>query len=328
MSGILATFGASTEDTYGTYKTPDHWLEVVQEGFKLKTGRIESKSLGRGNMLRADRWVVDRQGAAGSLDLELRGTGFEFWMQHMLGNVTTVANSDGTTTFLGTRGPLNGKSFTFVVNRPDITGTLHPFAYVGCKVTDWEIDAAVGSLLAAKLSVEAKDEDVTQPVAAANYPATPSELLACNAATIQIGGVSVDVQKWTIKGVNNLDVSRRFLSASGTGVKEALESGMRTITVSADIEFNDMTMYNRAASMTRAGALASFSATFAGHETIGTGSAVPSLSFTMPAVRIDGDAPTVTGPQLIKWTVSGQVLVPTTGSEPLTAMYTTTDATV
>jgi hypothetical protein len=59
---------------------------------------------------------------------------------------------------------------TMQVGTPDVSGTVRPFDYTGCKITDWEFDAGLDALLMLNLGIDAQNEDTAQTLATASYP--------------------------------------------------------------------------------------------------------------------------------------------------------------
>ena len=77
-SGIAGSFGYGADTTWGTYKAPDHFVEVVSESLKLQIDRIESKGIRASNrVLRSDRWVANKKGISALSLSRMLGIGYK-----------------------------------------------------------------------------------------------------------------------------------------------------------------------------------------------------------------------------------------------------------
>lgn len=325
MTGVLAQLGVVNESTYGTAVTPTKFYEFADESLALDVQRIESEGLRTGSRAaRSDRFVVNRKGAAGDATIPVLSKGFGWWLKHMLGTVATTGPTDTAYTHTGTVGSLDGSFFTCQVGRPFLgSATVQPFTYKGCKIPEWELACDVDGLLEAKLSIDARDEDTSTGLASATFPAN-AEVLSFAGGALTIGGSSVPVSKFSVKGKNELRTDRHYLQGS-TLKNEPVENGLREYLFELEADFDSLTQYNRYVSATAAGALAQIVATFTGAILIGT-TTYPSLTITIPAARFDGVAQNVDGPEALTQKLSGKGLFDGTSS-PVTLAYVTSDAT-
>ena len=312
---------------------PSRFTTFLKESMKLNAARIESAGVGANRRVQSStRFVVDRQGAAGTLSVEVESKGFGFWLNKLVGPVVTTGPTDSAymhTASFATGGPpgLLGNSFLFqgTVVAPGGPATELVKTYIGCKVTGWTVNFAVGQLLTIDVDIDAMDENYTITKATASYSANP-ELFSYAGATIQFAGTTWDVVKsGTIKADLGLAVDRRFARAN-TLQKEPAEQTMRVITVNLDGEFdNVLTAYNKYATSVASQTVAQLNLAFVGKILIGV-STYPSLTFNIPVARFDGDTPTTDGPGLPTQHVTAKALWDGSTS-PLTMAYVTTDAT-
>lgn len=337
--GAISVHGTISASDYGSTisgatitPAPSRFATFLKEDMRLQNGRIISQGIGANRRVQAStRGVVDRQGASGSLSVEVESKGFGFWLKHMVGPVVTTGPTDSaythTASFPTTLPGMLGNSF-------NLQGTVVPVGggggelvktYIGCKVTGWQLDFSVGQFVTVQLMIDAMDELRNITKATATYSASP-ELLAYTGGTIQIAGATWDViEKGSVKVDLGYKLDRRYVRAS-TLKKEPAEANWRTVTVDLEGEFdNAIAAYNRYADTTYANALVQLNLAFVGQILIGA-STYPSLTLNIPVSRLDGETPTTDGPGIPKQKVTAEAMYDGSNS-PLTIAYVTTDAT-
>lgn len=325
MTTLNTQLGVANESTYGTPVTPTRFFEYNTESLSAPSAYVESRALRTGTRtLRSDRFEPYRNGAAGQVTFDVPTKGFGFWLQHMLGAVSSSAVVDANTTHTGTEGSLLGDFFTLQLNKPlHPTGTSQAFTYHGCKVVGWELACDVEGVLTCSLDIDAEDEDNSTALAVASYP-TDYRIFSFAGASITIGGSAIDVSAFRCGANLALDVDRRYMRANPLK-REPTENGMREYTWNATVDFADLTQYNRVVSATRAGSLAQIVATFDGPVAHG-GTTLPRLTVTIPAARFDEGTPNVSGPEGLTLDLGGIATFDGTNS-PVSIAYRTTDAT-
>jgi hypothetical protein len=321
-SGLAAQLGFAAESTVGTYATPDHFTEMLQESLKLQIERIESKAIRASNrVLRSDRWVANKKGVSGDVQFEVANKGFGLLFKHMLGAATVTTPTGATDTRLQTftLDDMDGLSLTVQVGRPDTSGTVQPFSYLGCKVTSWELSNAVDGLLALTLSFDGMDEDTSQDLESVSYP-TSQELLSFVGGSIKIADSAYDVTSFSVKGDNGLKTDRYFIRDS-TLKREQLPAQMVELSGQIASEFGGTTAYERFTE----GTMASIEALWQG-STI-EGSFKYQVKVTLPKCRFDGETPNVGGPDILEQPLPFKALYDGT-NEPITIEVQTTDTAV
>lgn len=325
MTTLNTQLGVKTETTYGTAVTVDKFFEFNSESIATAMGRVQSSGLRSGTrVMREDRFEPYPMGAAGNITLDVPTKGFGFWLTHMLGAIATGTVVDSNFAHTATVGTLLAKSFTAQVNRPlNPAGTNQAFTFEGGKVTSWELSCDAEGVLVASIDCDFEAVATGTALATASYPAD-WRIFSFAGATITLGGTTTCVKNFTVGMDNGLKTGDRFLCGSSLQ-HEPKEDAMRQITWSCEPEFSSLTEYNRFASTTRAGALAAIVATFNG-PIAHAGTTLPSLVVTLPAARWDEGNVNVGGPEALMQPLSGVALTPTSG-EPISVVYTTTDAT-
>lgn len=322
-SGIAGQFGYAAETTWGTYKAPDHFVEVVSESLALQIERIASAGIrASSRVARSDRWVANKKGVTGQLSFEVASKGFGLWLKHMLGAQSSGTASGGTNAkkYTSTIGDPFGLGLTVQVGRPDDTGTVQPFSYKGCKITDWELSNSVDGLLMLASTLDGQDEDTAQSLAAASYPSS-SELLSFVGGSVTIAGSSVaTVHDIKITGKNALKTDRYGLRTS-TLKKEPIANGFVEVSGEITTEFESLTAYNRFVNGTQVAVVADWLG-----QTALEGSIFAELKATMPVCRFDGTTPNLNGHDMLVQTLPFVALYD--GSqEPITIDYVSLDAT-
>lgn len=325
MTSSLAQLGYAEETTYGTPVTVTRFAEFNSCSVELARSVVQSAGLRRSRRLpRSDRFMPYTVGAAGTIELDVPTKGFGLFLEHMLGSISTGTITDSNYTHTATIGDLDGKSLTIQAGKPRVgSATVDPYTWHGCKFTGWTLSMDVDGILVASLDVDAEDEDNSNALATASYPAD-TRVFTFNGCAVTIAGDSFEATSWSLQAENTLDTERRFLT--GTSLKkEPLENGDRAFTVSLEAEYKDLTQYNRYKSATAAGMLGAIVATFTGPVAHG-GATFPQIVVTVPAGRFDSVSQPISGPEKITQSISAMAM--DNGSDqPVTITYRTVDAT-
>jgi hypothetical protein len=349
-AGLAAQFGIATEATNGTQVVVTRFHEFNSETMAMKKNPVQGVGLragatgsgggpgaGTGLFKRTSRRVIGSWEAAGGVNLDVPFQGLGLLLEHMLGAYTPgtvggtnnplVVQQASTAAYLQTYAPgsLAGKTFTAQIGKPDATGVVRPFTYVGCKVIDWELICQLNQFTKLQVGIDAWQEltpdnpqntTAGEALASAVYT-TGQQFFHFRQGTIYNGGslatasgvttlstpaAAARVKSATIKVVNPLDVARFFLAGTGgtggsgvAGVKgEQLENHFRDITGQLDVEFFS---------------LAAYYDTFAGDTTstlelIFTGPIIAStyaytLGILIPNIKLNGGTPPVAGPGIL-----------------------------
>lgn len=324
MGAMSDQLGTKNETGYNIPSVVDRFFEFESESIADSYGRTEGDPLRVGSaFVRQDRFTPYYAGAAGSLQMTVMSKGFGWWLQHMLGAVSTgTVGGDGQYVHTGTEGTLYGKSFTLQVNRPfHPSGTNQPFTFAGGKVTEWTLSNSVDGNLLADLSLDFASVSTATALATAAYPSS-MEPFTWAGGYVTIGGSNYDITEISIQGSNGYDTERRQIRAN-TAKKEPT-SARREASFSISADFDSLTQRNRAAADTRAGALAAITATWVAPTAIG-GTTYPTITVTIPAARFDEWSGAREGSDAISQTLGGAVRYDGSSS-PITIAYTSADS--
>lgn len=319
-SGIGAQLGFKAESTYGTGVTVDRFVEFVSESLKLDISRNESKGLRSGQRLqRFDHWAAGKRSASGDIEFEVANKGFGLLLTTMgLGAVTTTADGAGYK-HRGTIGDLYGDMMTIQVGRPDVSGTVQPFSYLGCKIAEWELSQDIDEFLKLTTKIDARDETTVTALATATAPSV-TELFHWGGFSMTVAGASFEPTSFKVSCNNGLKTDRHHLRGA-TLKKEPIEEKMREITFEMDGEFESLTAYNRYVNGTDTAIVATWVCT----STYDTAKPFK-IVLTMEGTRWDGETPVVGDAGVLAQPMKGVVLDDAT-SPTFTLDYYTSDAT-
>lgn len=324
-SGLASQFGLGDETTYGTYAAPTRFLEFENETMALQQEFAESPGMRASNRVqRTDRVRVNKTGATGSVQFPAVQTkGFGLLFKAMVGKAAVVTTTSGGTNsrdLTYTLGDPYGLSSTLQVGRPDVSGTVQPFSYLGCKVTSWTLSNDASGYVSLGTDWFAQDETTSQSLASASYASGTVEDLFYQDGTLNVASGAVSVTNVEITGSTAIATDRRFIRSS-TLVKEPIIAGMYEVTGSFTMEFESLTQYNRFTGNT----IGQLDVTWTAPTAI-EASIFPALKVTLPKVQFRGTTPNVSGPGIVTMTAPFKALYDGS-NEPITILYRTADTT-
>jgi len=308
-SGLAGQLSLAKETVaYGTRAAPVAWYEFNSETLQLARNRLMSRGLRAGRTFQSSSRVSTvSRGASGNVALEVMNKEFGRWLDLLHGNAVTPAQQGGTTAYrqthnIGTTDP--SKSATIQVGKPGTAGTVHPYEYEGCMVTDYEFSCEAGGFLEATFGIDAEDRTTSQTLGTPSYP---SSLLTYDFS---------DVTVCTVNGVSTLDVfsgfnlsgelpraDDRFRLGSGQTKLKPILNDYTAATLTLSGEFKNLTHQ----------ALYDADTIFPVVITFDSGVAAGGannylIRFTMQACQIRGEDPTVGGPDLVTQDLAMDVL--------------------
>lgn len=303
-AGLGGQFGYVSETTVGTLVTVDKFLPVTAPEIEQEIERLDSQGLRAGRLITA-AWKPGSRTIGGTVETELWNTDIATLFRHMFGAVS-VATNGGQWNYTYTPADLTGESMTIQVGKPDITGTVRPFTWGGCKVGSWTLTAEVGSLVMLSLDIVGMTETNGVALAVASYDSTLDPFVFTEASLSIAGSTNNVVSSFEITCDNALTERPRLGSDTS---KEYLQNGFREITGTANTDFQSLTQYNRFLNGDETALVLRFDN---GTET---------LLFTLN-VRYDGGPPALTGPELLEEEVTFKVVHSTSDALGITAVLT------
>lgn len=302
--GLAGQFGYVTETTTGTAVTVDTFLPINSESVKQEIERLDSQGIRAGRLV-TSTWKPGSQTIAGSIELELWNTDIATVFNHMFGAVATATNG-GQWNYTFTPGDLTGKSFTAQVGRPDISGTVRPFTWAGCKIDTWTLSAEVGELAMLSLDVVAMTETNGTALASASYDASLDPFVFTEGSVVVAGTTNNAVRSFELEGANGL--TDRFRLGSATS-KEYLENAFREYTGTLTTDFESLTAYDRFLDGTESALKLVFN------------NGTENLEVTLN-VRYDGESPELAGEELLEQPLPFKAVSATNDSSAITAVLT------
>lgn len=231
-SGIAAQIGFGVEATSGAEVVPTAFLPLVEESLSLDIGRMESEGIIPGQRaLRDWQSVPGMHKVGGDTKFELTNRGLGVLWQACIGSVATTGTGPYTHVF--TPGDL--PSVTAQVGRPDVTGTVRPFAYRGLRVSKWELAAKLGEIATFGVTWAGRAESlpriVTDGVTTTGSKAITSAAAGFGAADVgaAISGSGIPAGT-TIAAVSSTSTATLSANASATGTGVALVVGQALAT--------------------------------------------------------------------------------------------------
>lgn len=313
-SGLDAQFGMKNEAVVGTGVTVDRFFEILDADPILNPTYISSAGLRAGKRFKRSAQVgISRKTVSGGVTLPMTMKNQGIWWKHLIGSTATATVVTGSA-FKQVHTPgttMKGLSFTAQLGRPEPeTGTVVPFTYNGCKVTDWEIGIQDGEETQLKVTIDGWNETTATGLAAATYiPANDTWNFAdCNlfkiggtpstaaGETTIAGGVSVAsvVESLTLKGTTKYATERYGVGNAGIK-KEQLENDFCEISGDFSGEFNKAQFYDAFG----VGSVVPIQVDSVGPAIPTGGGATYLLSFIIPAAIITEFSADVSGPDLI-----------------------------
>jgi hypothetical protein len=325
-SGLDAQLGVGVESIYGTRVAPSTFIPFESESLALTQEYIENQPLMSGVMVQPEGYhVSSTRSAEGSVEMLYFDRGMGKILNMLTGSTVTPATPSGATnartqTFpIGLTSPV-GKSLTLQVGRPDTTGTVRPFDYVGCKVSEATISVEAGEAATLSLNVDSRDEKTDQSLATPTYSAA-AKPYGFQAWSLSIGGsAAVNVRSLTITIPLNMATDRYNLGNSGVK-DEPLVNAQSELAVSATLEFQSLADHTRFRNESVVALAAS-----------ATGALIEDALYykteiTIPAAKQVSSNPVVAGPDLVTSDVEFRALWNGTDA-PMTIVNTNTDTTL
>lgn len=323
-SGLGSQLGFAAETTYGTYVAPSRFLEFNTEGLVFNRETIQSAGIRKGSTVqRTGRWAVNKKGGGGPVTFEMATKGFGLILKHAMGTVaiTTPVGATLARLHTNTLGDLDDLSLTIQKGLPDVeTGTVQPFSFLGCTVTEWTLSVDVDGLLMFNPTFDAQDMVNTEALATASF-ATADELFSYQQVAVTIDAGGEEPTAVSINAGHGMNTARYFIRANALK-KRPLIAARRTLGGTMTFEFEDMTQVNRFLNAAP-GAEIPLTITATGDE-IDAGVNNFEVGVTVAAARFDGEIPVIGGPDILTITAPFEILDNET-DEPIVVTYQTTD---
>jgi len=301
-SGIGSQLGIATETTFNTSVTVSTFYEFNSESINYNKNTAVGMGLRAGGQLpRAQRRVVTTSDATGDIELDLPIKGLGLLLSHAMGG--TIQTS-GTYTL----GDVYANSFTAQVGVPQYGGTVTPKTISGCKISSFELGVTNAGIATGRFTVDGASFTTGTSLATASYPSGNGVFHFAQGAITVDGSAVANIKDFNITVDNVLKNDRYNLGSSGIKSTQVI-NGFRKITGAVTAEFTDTTLLTKFLADTSAALAITFT------------SGAASLSITASAVKFDGEAPQVAGPEVIDVNFTFEAYDNGTDA-PLTIIYT------
>jgi hypothetical protein len=294
---MRSQLGIAKESDYGVFTEPDRFLVFNSETLQRNKRTIVSEGIRASDdptLRRADQRVVVGHDGTGTMVWDVRFDGLGTILEACFGAATTEqpAGADDTYEHTFTFGNLTGKSLTVQkgVERED--GQVVPFTFLGAKVGQWQLSIDTNDFARMTLTVDAREVTRSHPLATPTFAQVASYAHFQGASLRANGAPVAGVTSAQITGENPMKTERYYLGNAGLK-EEQTEQGYRTVSGQLQADFLDeddlLLAYDEDTSL-------ELELRFVGAE-IEDGFD-EELTITVGDVRLDGETPQVSGPDL------------------------------
>lgn len=322
-SGIGAQLGLAKETTYGTGVTVTRFLPFTREQLQVDYEWVRTAGLRAGRLVQMDELHVQTtKSVSGSIECDFLTKGMGLLLDQLHGATVTPTQIGSTAAYqqihpIGTVEP-DLKSLTIQVGRPRTDGTVQPFTYLGCKVTQAEFECERGGVLRSSWQIDGRDETTATALATATYPSGAIPFVFTGGSVKFDGSAPAALVRSAQLRIEIPYESDRY-SLAATPLKALpVVNGQIQISAELELEFADLAHQTAFTSATRRQLDLQFDG-----PAIGGGNNFR-LLFTAPKCVTVGQGPTVDGPEVVTQTVQLEIVDPGS-SAPLTITYISTD---
>lgn len=320
-SGLASQLGAKFETTWATAVTVDHFYEHTEVGVQLQQENVQSAALRAGNRVpRTDRRFANKTGVNGGITVPLFMKGMGLWWKQILGAaaITTPTGATATRRHTHTIGDPFGVGLTIQAGIPDVAGTVQPFTWWGCKVSEFELSQSIDEFASLAMTIDGYDETTATGLASASYPVA-NGIFDYEMCGVTINSAAFHPTSFSIQGNMGLNTERRFIR-SDSRKKEQIPAGLVEITGTITGEWEALTNYNLFVNETVVPIVFTWTGAANGIET----NFPYKTTVTLNDCLITGETPAVSGPEIVEATYGFQMLYDGT-DEPISVVVDTTD---
>lgn len=327
-AGIGGQVGIAKEATYGTFVAPTAFVPASKASFQLVKNTAVPSWVGAGRLLNlgAERRVTT-QAAKGTLDLDIYNNGFGLLLRALMGSSTSAAGTGTPLPYLQTHtlGDTFGQSLSVQVGLPDTTGAVHPYTFLGAKVTDATFTFESDKEATSEFNFDARQVVETQVLAAASYngsirPYVGADMAVKVGATYGSETSVTGVRKVTAKIDRKLAIDRFYAGDNGLHA-EPIISDFADLSGTITADYVDKTLF-----ADRFASDAGFSMRVDLTGLLITGTTNYRFSLILPQCFLDGDTPVLDGPGVVSGDFNYRALFDGTNLPRIE--YETTDTTI
>lgn len=327
-AGIGGQVGLAKESTYGTFVAPTAFVPASKASFQLVKNTAVPSHVGAGRLMNlgAQRRITT-QAAKGTLDLDIYNNGLGLLLQALMGSSTSVAGSGSPMPYLQTHtlGDTFGKSVSVQVGLPDTSGTVHPYTFLGAKVTDATFTLEADKEATAEFNFDARQVVETETLAAASYTDSMRPYVGAD-MTVKVGAEYgsessvTGIRKVTAKFDRKLAIDRFYAGDAGLHA-EPIISDFAEVSGTLSADYVDKTLF-----ADRFASDAGFSLKVDLTGLVIAGTTNYRFSLVLPECFLDTDTPVLAGPGIVTGDFNYTCLFDGTNLPRIE--YETTDATI
>lgn len=300
-SGLAGSVGLAEESDYGVYTAPTlHLAPSGAVALKKTMNTVQGGGIAAGRMVRdGSRRVVVSEAAGGTVPFEVTKKKMGLLLRHIFGSTASPVQQAATTAYLQSHslGDNFGHSLGVQVGVPDRTGTVHPYSFLGGKVTQAEFACAAGGLLTVNLTLDCAQVVEDETLASPSYT-TGMKPFHFREMTVKLGSYGSEAAISGVKGFT-LTIERpqdvEAFYAGADGIKdEPVMNEFVGISGSLDMDFVDKT---EVADLFAADTSTSMVIEFVGANIAST--YYETFSLRVPMTFFNGDTPSVDGPGIV-----------------------------
>lgn len=332
--GLGSQIGFAPETTYGTAVTPTTFIEARSVGLEQTVEHMMSEGLRSGlRVQRSDRYVVNRKGVSGDIELDITTNNLARWLIHAMGDSRAISSIKSTSGSVYTYAmqlgdPQSLASMTIQTGIEDNAGNVRRMDATGAYVTEFSIANEIDGIVAGTFTIDGRDYTPSASAATSATYATGTEPLAFTQGAFTIGGTSVPIRSYELSVTHGYDVERYQINSTSLKSRPIVNA-LDEITATIEMEFNgaaagatwatdDLVTKYRAGTT-----LSNVVITWTGATAISGGN-FPTLTATIPSALITSCTPTIEGPEII--VLSMELMALDNGSnQPLTLTYVSSE---
>lgn len=324
-SGLDGQLGVATEETFGAFKAPSRFFEFISESLELTKNYVEPGGIRAGRAVQSNRLHKGTtRTAGGDFSIAFYDQGMGILLNQLHGKTVTPEKLEEKSKKvfkqvheIGNSSPF-AKSMTVQVGRPDVGGTVNPFSYTGCKITEYKLSIDQGGEAMLGVTIDGIDELTGEALGAASYD-TDALPFTFQEMAVNLGGSEkVNVQNITLTIAVGYNTERFTLGNKGKK-RQQIPNALISITADATLEFESLADHTRfvkeeekALELVGVG------------EEIGTEGEHMEVKFKAPAAKQISSGPTVQGTDIVTQSVQFKCFDDGT-TVPLTATILSTD---
>lgn len=327
----------ATESTYGTYVAGTRAYEFDDESFTFEPGRANGQGLKVSARAPLSYRSVDTtKSGSGALAVPATTKGMGILLSAALGTNSVTLVSGSTYQHLFTLGD-TPSSLSIQKSVPRTTsGTIDPYSFLGCMVSQWSFDGANGDVPAFSFDFDVRNLDTAQAFAALTYPTLVAgsiykfgDSAATYGGSVTVptttalgtgGTAATDFRDFKLEVNNNLAVDR--FNIGGAQLKSKPTVGVREITGSFTAEYEATTYRDDFLANTSK----ALTVTYTSAETLSTGTAT--LQFVLPDIKLRSAIPVANKGDLITVEHSFEAYQTTTSAQAIYVVLRTADTAI